>query len=203
MKLIPSLCMMIRHLWYHCQLSTNCQIVRYLQCIASQAADCELDTIWTRDFNARSYNFQLSTYTWILGDSQWVANQATVCELNAIWLRDSNSQSLLLSIVHTITYSRILAMHRKPSSCLWAGYNMDKRFQCQILWFSIVHIYLNSWRLTTGRKPSHRLWAEYNMTERFQSWSLTVVSCPYNNIFSDTRNASQAKQLFMSWIQYG
>ena len=80
---------------------------------------------------------------------------------------------------------------------------MDKRFECQTLRFSIVHIYLNYWKLAMVRKPSHRLRAEYNMTERFQFPELTVVNCPYSNIFSDTRNASQAEQLFVSWIQYG
>ena len=93
MELIPFLCMMIEHLQYHSQLSTNCHNLGYSQSIANQAAVCELDTIWPRDSNRRAYYFQMSTLYQILGDSQWIINQATICELNAIWPRDSNPRA--------------------------------------------------------------------------------------------------------------
>jgi hypothetical protein len=52
MELIPSLCVTIGHVQYYCQLSTNYQILRYLQAIASQAAYYGIDTIPLHDDRA-------------------------------------------------------------------------------------------------------------------------------------------------------
>jgi len=94
--------------------------------------------------------------------------------IDTIPLHDDRASPILQSIVNKLSESWILAIHCKPSSCLWIGYNMAKRFQSQSLLFSNVLILSDSWRLAMDHKPSHCLWAEYHTTKRFQSQSLLL-----------------------------
>ena len=50
-------------------------------------------------------------------------------------------------------------------------------------------------------EPLSVSWIQYD--QEIPIPELTVVSCLQDNRFSETRNALQAKQLFVSWIQYG
>jgi len=98
--------------------------------------------------------------------------------IDTIPLHDDRTSLILLSIVNKLSDSWILTMHCKPSSCLWAGYNMDKRFQCQILLFSIVHIISEFLETCNGSqtKPPSVSWIQYDW--EFPIPELTVVSCP-------------------------
>ena len=103
--------------WYHadrCQLSTNCQILRFSQSIISQAAVCELVIIFRPTHN----------------------------------------------VTHLKT---VLGPKNIPDVMSW--------------------VYQNDIRL---------LW----------NWYLSIVNCQQIIRFSDTRNPSQAKRRFVSWLQY-
>jgi hypothetical protein len=53
-------------------------------------------------------------------------NDAGLLWIHTFPLHDDRASPILLSIVNKLKDSRILTSHHKPSSCLWAGYNMAK-----------------------------------------------------------------------------
>ena len=81
--------------------------------------------------------------------------------IDTIPLHDDRADPILLLIVNTLSDFRILAIHRKPSSCLWAGQNMSAISCISPRDFNpiAVHIISDSWRLAViDCKTSHGLW---------------------------------------------
>ena len=109
------------------QLSTNSQILRFSQSIVSQAAVCELIIVFGPTHNATHCKTVLGPET-IPGRISWVCHNDSGLLWN--WYHPS---PILLSVVNKLSDSRILAIHLKPGSCLWSGYNMAKRLHCKTL----------------------------------------------------------------------
>ena len=142
------------------------------------------------------YYCQLSTNCQILGYSQAIASQAAYYGIDTIPLNDDRTSPILLSIVNKLSGSPIYAVHHNTSSCLWAGYNMAKRFQSQSFTiFNCLH-YIRFLETHNGSqiRPLSVSWTQYN--QEIPIPGLNVVSCLQDNRFSETCNASQAIQIF-------
>ena len=148
MELIPSFCMTIGCLQYYQSL----QDAQRSQSITRQAAVCELNTVWPRDFNHRVYYFHCPHYirfleshngsqikplsvSWIWFGQGIPIPELTIfnCPHGIIPLHDYSMSPIILSIVNKLSDSQMLTTHHKPSSCLWAGYSMAMKFQSQSL----------------------------------------------------------------------
>src|SRR5271156_2438340 len=109
MELMPSLCIMIGHRRYYCQLSTSCQILRYTQSITIQAA-----------FVSRlRYGQEIPIPKLTISNCPHYMRLTMDCKSDhCLWVEHNitkrfQSQNLLLSVVYKITDSCRLTMHHK------------------------------------------------------------------------------------------